>query len=114
MFTTTNRSCARIYRSSFVRENDIRENMPKTLFSIQSWQEGTITEYVKIRNDRWDVLYVCLYVWKSWQKMKEYLHECTLSVTYTPVGPKNPFCLFYLTELCWDYKLVFSENTLAG
>ncbi len=42
------------------------------------------------------------------------LHECTLSVIYTPVGPKNPFCLFYLTELCWDYKLVFSENTLEG
>ncbi len=48
------------------------------------------------------------------KKMKEYLHECMLSVIYTPVGPKNPFSLFYLTELCWDYKLVYSENTLAG
>jgi hypothetical protein len=48
------------------------------------------------------------------KKKKEYLHECTLSVIYTPVGPKNPFCLFYLTELHWDYKPVFSENTLAG
>ena len=36
------------------------------------------------------------------------------STLYMPVGPKNPFCLFYLTELCWDCKLVFSENTLAG
>jgi hypothetical protein len=48
------------------------------------------------------------------KKMKEYLHECTLSVIYTPVGPKNPFCLFYLTELCCDYNLFSVKTPLQG